>query len=67
MPDWADTEASNFVEHFTIMKGDRLVALKGEIEAALAIKLRVIKIAATIETVEMAEANVASVYARPAS
>lgn len=49
MPDWADTEASNLVEKFTIMQGDRVVALKGLIEAAIASKLRLAKVAGVLD------------------
>lgn len=62
MPDWADTEASDLVERHTIMQGDRLVALKGTIEAAIAAKLRTVRMAAAIDTGQKAETAVRSLY-----
>lgn len=58
MPDWADITASELLDKYAVMKGDKIAVLAGQFEAALATKLRFVRAAATVEIVEKAEASV---------
>lgn len=58
MPDWADITASELLDKYAVMKGDKIAVLAGQFEAALATQLRFVRAAATVEIVEKAEASV---------
>lgn len=52
MADWADTEASRLLEIHTVMRGDKALALHGTLEAAIALKLRLAKVAGGLEALQ---------------
>jgi len=67
MTDWADIIASDLLQQHAVMRGDKIAVLNGIFERALASKLRVVRMAARIETGQEAETVVRALYARAAS
>lgn len=49
MPDWADEVAAKLLEIHAVMRGDKVLALHGTLEPAIAARLRLAKVSGGLD------------------